>query len=153
VSTSSQAPGVGDVSKQTKEADKNRKEDDKRKEDDPPQVPVEAKPREVVEEDQADSINTDDLFASTLAPVTFDIATPEFIQVRDSAPRESLSTNKDDAEEYKINNESLSINKDDESQKYESNNEEIHSRKVSYDSLAKSIKCPNSYVSHGRRSL
>jgi hypothetical protein len=121
-----------------------------------PQVPPEAKPREGgegVREDQADSINTNAVFVSTQAPVTFDIGTPESSQVRDPAPGESPSTNKDYAEEDESNNESLITKKDDEAQKDESNNEEIHSRKASGDSLEKSIKYPDRYVSHGRRSL
>jgi hypothetical protein len=89
---------------------------------------------------QADSINTDAVFVSTQAPVTFDIATPEFSQVHDTAPSEIPSTNKDDAEEDESNNESLSTNKDDEAQEDESNNDENHSRKASDDSLEKSSK-------------
>jgi hypothetical protein len=105
-----------------------------------PQVPAEEKPREVGEgvgEYQADSINTNSVYASTQAPVTFDMITPEFSQVRDPAPSESRSTNKDDAEEDEDNTESLSTNKDDEAQKDESNNEEIRSRKASDDSSEK----------------
>jgi hypothetical protein len=100
------------------------------------QVPAEEKPREGGEgvgEDQVDTV-----FASTHAPVNFDIATPEFSQVRDLAPSESPITNKDDTEEDESNNEILSTNKDDEAQKDKSNKEEIHSRKASGDYLEKS---------------
>jgi hypothetical protein len=48
------------------------------------QFPVEVKSRgggEGVEEDQKDSINTNDVSASTQAPVTFDMTTPELSQV------------------------------------------------------------------------
>jgi hypothetical protein len=51
--------------------------------------------------------------ASTHAPVTFDMTTHEFSQVRDPARSESRSTNKDDAEEDEGSNQSPSTNKDD----------------------------------------
>jgi protein tyrosine/serine phosphatase len=74
----------------------------------------------------------------------FDIAIPEFSQVRDPAPSESPSTKKDDAEEDESNIESLSINKDDEAKKGESNNEETNSRKArSDDSLENISNCPD----------
>jgi hypothetical protein len=82
-----------------------------------PQFPAEAKSREGGEgfgEDRADSINTDAVSASTWAPVKFDMNTPEFSQVRDPAPSEIPSTNKDDTEEDEGNNESMSTNKEDE---------------------------------------
>jgi hypothetical protein len=104
------------------------------------QVPARAKPREGGEgvgEDQADSINTNAVLVSTQAPVHFYLGTPEFSQVRDPAPSEIPSTNKDDTEEDGGNNESMSTNKDDESQTDESSNQGIHSRKASGDSLEK----------------
>jgi hypothetical protein len=71
--------------------------------------------------------------------VHFGLGTPIFSQVRDPAPSESSSTNKNDTEEYEGNNESMITNKDDESQKDEINDEEIHSRRASDDSLKKPV--------------
>jgi hypothetical protein len=111
VSASTQAPGVRDASQQTQETQRESKEDGPVEHStmtkslfaktQAPQVPAEAKPRERGEgfgEDQADSINTNAVSSSTQVPVTFDITTPELSQVRDPAPSESPSTNKNDAE-------------------------------------------------------
>jgi hypothetical protein len=130
VSTSTHAPGVSDVSQETEEENRKRKQDGHVADytmakalfasTQAPQVPGEAKPREGgkgVGEDQAYFINTDDVFASTHAPVNFDMTTPEFSQVHDPAPSESLSTNNDNTEEDKGNNKSMSTHKDDEYQK------------------------------------
>jgi hypothetical protein len=63
------------------------------------------------------------VYVSTQAPVTFDMTTPEFSQVRNPEPSESPSTNKNDAEKDEDNNGSLNTNKDDKAQKEDINNE------------------------------
>jgi hypothetical protein len=76
-----------------------------------PQVPAEAKPTEGGEgvgEDQVNSIDTHAVLVSTHALGPFDLRTPTFSQVRDPAPSEIPSPNKDDTEEYEGKNESMS---------------------------------------------
>jgi hypothetical protein len=88
-----------------------------------PQVPAEAKPTELGEgvgEYQVYSINNNDVLVSTHALGPFDLGTPEFSQVRDTALIESPSPSKNNTEE----DESMSTKN--------------HSRKASDDSLEKS---------------